>query len=316
MKLGMITDLPIEDYHAATAVSSSRLKDFHFRPLYYWRKHVARILPPDDTKALRDGRAVDAWMLDGPEVFARGYVVLPEDAPKKPTKAQLEAAKPSPATVSAIEWWAAFEAKAAGKTVLTSDDWKQILMLEAAARKSPEVWAALQGGQKQVTFRKSYGGAMPPIQARPDVWCPDGIPGICPTACIVDMKTAASLTDGEFGSFSASFDKAGYYRQAGFHVAVVTEVLLELGMTVPEEGIRVFYAVLEKDPDVGGAAQLYEADQEDVVRGFGEVKADLLALELCYKSGKWPGALGGVQRIALKPWRRRQIDAALEGEEV
>jgi hypothetical protein len=310
---GIISDEAIELYHQRIAVSNSRLKDFRFRPLYYWRKHVARILPPEDSKALRDGRAFDSYLLDGPALFSQNYVVLPVDAPKKPTKAQLEAAKPSPASVASMEWWAKFEGVSAGRTVLSQDDFAQILMLEAAVNKSPEVKAAL-AGQRQVTFRKDYGGSMPPVQARPDVWHPNGIPGICETPCFCDMKTTASLTDGEFGSFSTAVEKCGYYRQAGLAVALATELLP--ADQVPADGFRWFLAAVEKDADVGGVAQLYELEQEDIVRGYNEVKADLQELAGCYKSGIWPGALGGVQKIGLKSWARRRIDASLAGEEV
>lgn len=309
---GIIPDEPIELYHQRIAVSNSRLKDFRFRPLYYWRKHVACILPPDDSKALRDGRAFDSYLLDGPVSFIASYVVEPADAPKRPTKAQLEAASPSPAARASIKWWAKFDTFVAGRAVLSQEDFAQILMLEAAVNKSPEVKAAL-AGQRQVTFRKDYGGSMPPVQARPDVWHPNGIPGICDTPCFCDLKTTASLTDGEFGSFQSAVGKMGYYRQAGLAVALATELLPR--EQVPEGGFRWFFAALEKDKDVGGAAQLYELEQEDIVRGYQEVKADLLALGACYKSGVWPGTLGGVQRIGLKGWDRRRIDAALAGEE-
>lgn len=267
------------------------------------------ILPPDDTKALRDGRAFDSYLLDGPVLFHMSYVVTPADAPKKPTKAQLEAEKPTPAATELIRWWSGFMAHAGYRTILSQDDFKQILMLEAAVNKSPEVKAALSG-LRQVTFRKDYGGAMPPVQARPDIWCPAGIPGrpdICATPCFVDMKTTASLTDGEFGSFKASMGKHGYHRQAGLAVALATELLSP--EKVPTDGFRWFFAAIEKDPDIGGAAQLYELEQEDIIRGYREVKADLVALAECYKTGIWPGTLGGVQKIGLSVWYRKRIDA-------
>lgn len=311
---GIIPDEPIELYHQRIAVSNSRLKDFRTRPLKYWRKHVAKILPPDDSKALRDGRSFDSYLLDGPVAFVKSYVVTPADAPKKPTKAQLEAEKPTPAASALIKWWADFDAVVGERSVLSQDDFAQILMLEAAVNKSPEVKAALSG-LRQVTFRKDYGGAMPPVQARPDIWCPDGIPGrpdICATPCFVDMKTTASLTDGEFGSFRAAVRKCGYYRQAGLAVALATELLPP--EKVPVDGFRWFFAAIEKDPAVGGVAQLYELEQEDIVRGYNEVKADLVALAECYRTGVWPGTLGGVQKVGLSHWDRKRIDAALAGE--
>lgn len=308
IQLGKIYGEPIDVYHSVDAVSNSRLKDFRFRPLYYWRRHVARILPPEDSKALRDGRAFDCYLLDGPDVFAKNYVVLPEGAPKRPTRVQLEAKKPSEDTVAAIAWWSEFEAGAAGKTVLTAADFEQIKMLESACRKSPEVWVALQG-ERQVTWRVRFGNVLPPVQSRPDVWHPNGMPGICDTPCFCDLKTTASLTDGEFGSFQSAVEKGGYYRQAGLAVALATQILPPHER--PLDGFRWFFAAVEKDKDVGGAAQLYELDQEDIVRGYNESMEDLKKLRECYETGVWPGTLGGVQRIGLKAWRRKAIDEAL-----
>lgn len=52
-----------------------------------------------------------------PKQWPRRYAVLPADAPKKPTKAQLNAKKPSDDTVKAIAWWNDWTAANPGEIV-------------------------------------------------------------------------------------------------------------------------------------------------------------------------------------------------------
>ena len=66
----------------------------------------------DDTTALEFGRAIHCYILER-DVFEQTYIVLPEDAPKRPTKRHVEAAKPSPSTLEAICWWEEFDAQVA-----------------------------------------------------------------------------------------------------------------------------------------------------------------------------------------------------------
>lgn len=58
--------------------------------------------PP--SKAKEFGTLFDCLLLT-PKQWPKRFAVLPADAPKKPTKSQLNAAKPSPKTVEDIKWW-------------------------------------------------------------------------------------------------------------------------------------------------------------------------------------------------------------------
>ena len=69
------------------------------------------------SKAMEWGSIVDCLWLT-PDLFPEQYVVIPADAPKKPSVTQINAARPSPATVEAIAWWDNFNARAAGKTII------------------------------------------------------------------------------------------------------------------------------------------------------------------------------------------------------
>lgn len=57
-----------------------------------------------ESKSKEFGNVFDCLLLT-PQQWTRRFAVLPVDAPKKPTKAQLNAANPSPKTLEDIRWW-------------------------------------------------------------------------------------------------------------------------------------------------------------------------------------------------------------------
>lgn len=69
-----------------------------------------------ESKAKEFGTLFDCLLLT-PMQWPRRFSVLPADAPKKPSKAQLNAAKPSPKTIEDINWWAEWTKDNPGKIV-------------------------------------------------------------------------------------------------------------------------------------------------------------------------------------------------------
>lgn len=68
------------------------------------------------------GSLVDCLWLE-PEKFQDRYTVLPPDAPAKPTSRQINAKKPSDATIKAIEFWKNLESQ--NKTIITANEAKE-----------------------------------------------------------------------------------------------------------------------------------------------------------------------------------------------
>ena len=66
------------------------------------------------------------------ELWSNELVAIPADAPKKPTKAQLKAPKPTPQAKASIEWWADFSDRAGSALMLSEEEygrameWKQL----------------------------------------------------------------------------------------------------------------------------------------------------------------------------------------------
>jgi hypothetical protein len=70
-----------------------------------------------ESEDMKWGSLVDMLWLT-PEDFDKHFVVLPDNAPKKPTIAQRRAKKPTPAALDLISWWDRFESKSLGKTII------------------------------------------------------------------------------------------------------------------------------------------------------------------------------------------------------
>lgn len=108
-----------EQYDATQALNYSGAKELLKTPAHYQAYLTA---DREETKALRMGRLTHALVLE-PEVVASRFALLPGEAPKKPTKAQLEAKKPSDETLATIAWWSKFNADAEGKSIVDEDEW-------------------------------------------------------------------------------------------------------------------------------------------------------------------------------------------------
>lgn len=69
-----------------------------------------------ETKSMEFGTLYDCLLLE-PFQFSKRFAILPPDAPRKPSERQINAKKPSPATVEAIEWWKEWLANNPGEIV-------------------------------------------------------------------------------------------------------------------------------------------------------------------------------------------------------
>jgi hypothetical protein len=116
------------EYHAHPALGSTSIKTMATStPRSYWAKHVdPNRVPFIPTDAMRQGSLVDC-LITCPEEFNQKYVVIPDDAPKKPTSTQLSAKKPSDATVEAIQFWDNFN-NSVGERDVISQEWLDIAL--------------------------------------------------------------------------------------------------------------------------------------------------------------------------------------------
>ena len=113
------------EYFAHPALGSTSIKTMATgTPRSYWAKHVdADRQPFVPTEAMRQGSLVDC-LITCPDEFDEKYVLMPVDAPKRPTSTQLNAKKPSEATMEAIQFWHDFQAELGAREAI-SQEWME-----------------------------------------------------------------------------------------------------------------------------------------------------------------------------------------------
>lgn len=121
------TDASGKEYFEIPRFSNSALTNFKRSPRHY----LYHKKNPVTTAAMTIGSAFHCYILEN-EHFEKRYISLPDDAPKRPTSAQINAKKPSADTIAQIQWWNEFQPKCKGKELLAKDDIEMIKRMSEA----------------------------------------------------------------------------------------------------------------------------------------------------------------------------------------
>lgn len=281
MRFGKILDEPVADYHGGDAVSKTRLDVFRHNPELYRRIFVAKTTPkPEPTEAMTLGNACGCWVLEGVQAYTQRYIVQPEDAPKRPTKAQLNAKNPSVDSLKAMEWWGDFNRRADGKTILTRDDQQLVLHCHEALMRDPRWVELTKAGRPEVTFRIQ--GDRFPVQCRPDWWNDEGCALSDGYPYIVDLKTIAELPKDDPDHLPWHIAQFGYHRSAWMYPEVVANAL---GWPLDLPRPRFFLFFVEKEEPY--ATEMVELTETDVEVGEREVCDALVRLRRALETGVW-----------------------------
>lgn len=276
----IVENMPMLDYHAIDALSNSGLGELAQCPARYYAMKLDPNRPEEVEKPGHlHGNLAHCAFLE-PHEFANRYVCLPEDAPKKPTSAQWGAAKPSPASVEAMEWWKAFGEKHKGKRIISQDE------ADIAAKQAlnmydiPSVW----GGRSMQELIRNGGGRAEVSAFWNDpltgVACrcrPDMVVQINSRQCVLlDVKTYSSA---ERGEVVRQIARKGYFRQAahysiGYHLASGLEVVA-----------FIFVFVESTYPFLAGS---YALSEEFMQHGMAEQRALVDLYAECKRTGVWP----------------------------
>jgi hypothetical protein len=258
------------EYHAHPAYSATRLKAAATGTMLdYWASHVnpdrAPFVP---TEAMRQGSLVDCLETE-PHNFGSKYVILLPDAPKKPTKAQINAKKPSAETLYAIDWWEDFNAKLSGRDVITSEWYTTARAIIQRLRNDPvigPILAKFRSSQVPHFWTDSQGRE---CRYKPDLETEDGE--------LWDLKKARSANPRLFRaqSYQLGYDiqVGGHYRE-GFidrHRAEPTRI----GIIAYEWKYPYNCALLPCDD------AFIELGQQRREESFARIEA-------CKESGVWP----------------------------
>lgn len=258
MKPG-VYDMPPEEYHASPALSASFAKAL---TKYVPARARAEFLADRVTKAKALGTAVHTVMLgDGPDLVA-----IDGDGRTKAVKE------------------AKAEAVAAGKQVVTGDEYNQIHGMATSLREHVQAHTLLTSGAPERSLFWDEGGVA--CRARLDV-LPYPIEGR--RMLVPDLKTAAEADD---WSFAKSIGDYGYHQQADWYC----RGLRALGLA--EDPEFLFVVVESKDPYLVNVCAL-DNDAKEAGRVLNDRALRIFAQ--CTETGTWPGYPEKIARLGPTP---------------
>ena len=242
--------------------------------------------PPGETAAKRDGQLIHRAILE-PEEFDKTTVVLPEDAPNRPSIRQREAKKPSPATIEAIAWWSDFGKKHAGKAIISAEESREILNIIEAVWKDKEAGEILRNCKRRelaVFSRHESTGLL--LKSSLDLLTADD-------SEIWDIKTTV---DGEPEAYRRAVTNFGYHRQAAFYPGHFPR----LGLKRPAFG----HIIVEKEPPYMVSVRPF--DDESIEIGRAEVSALLHRIAHSQQTKSYPGYHTGRELTGLTYWKIKE----------
>ncbi|MBR2591626.1 MAG: PD-(D/E)XK nuclease-like domain-containing protein [Oscillospiraceae bacterium] len=252
-----------KEYRAVEAVSRSDLWYLSKTPLHY----KAHMDAPEDesTPALIFGSAQHKMVLE-PDEFDKEYAVLPSGIDRR--------------TKDGKAAYMTFMEKAAGRTIITEDQYMTILEMLAALKRNPVACELLHGEHEASFFWKDQEtGIM--CKIRPDVITSyDGKP------YLVDYKTTDSCADGHF---EASCRRYGYKLQAGMYTEGMFQTMLQ------EYG----FAFIAQEKTAPYAVRVYICDQDFINEGHDLFRTYMGTLKYCDETGDWYGYEGPGHEVSV-----------------
>lgn len=199
-----------------------------------------------EKKYLSLGSAIHALKLEGRDVFNSRFVCLPEDAPKKPTVTQRNAAKPSVDTQNAIYFWDLFESQNQGKTIMSAED-KEIV--EGCCKAIDEHPCVIKRGM----FKSgSFEVTIIYTDRETGIRCKSRLDNL-EDGFINDLKSTADSTP---WLFEKSIEKYGYATQGGsYSIAAAT-----VGADIREVRLCAVSTKAPFTPHVGMFSEAYLID--------------------------------------------------------
>lgn len=243
---------------------------------------------PDDKEesaALILGKAAHCLIL-GDEVFESSFIYVPGDAPPRPTSTQIAAFKRdgkwSEAAVSRAEFWEDFDARAAGRSMLTDTQVQKVIYMAENLRKNTLATEVLTGGLTEISmiWRDEATGVW--LKSRPDV-IPDA------AADFGDLKTYAPRTKSIKRAIHQAITDNGYVLQMSL-AQMGSEAVF--GQAATE---CVLVMAQSTEPYTVSVVRL---DEDTLYWGRCLIRQGIDTFAECMKSGHWPQPVEGVMDYA------------------
>lgn len=258
--------IPYEEYRALPGTSITGLKEIRRSPLHY-RYALAH---PKEAPPLRLGTAAHVATLE-PERFDRQFAIWSRRSEKSGNLCPRNG-----------QWWDAFQAENAGKSVITIDEAEHAMAIQKAVRSDPTAAKYLQAGDPEVTLQWT-------IRGRPCKGRADWITSIDERPFLVGLKTARDCRPFIFGNAAA---RLGYHLQWAYYFDGYDFIT----------GLQPGMVEIVVEPAPPYAVVVYEIPDEVIQQGRDEYMVLLEQLEDCERSKSWPGPAVGEQILTLPSW--------------
>lgn len=274
---GTYHDVPESEYRKASGICQTDLKEALISLKHYKHRIDSPPEPPSDDMV--NGTLIHSLVLLG----RKDYVVIPEVAPKKPTKAQIGAKKPSEDTLYAVKWWESFCAENAGKELVDGERAKIIEGTASAIELDRNASRILESkGDNEVAAFKIHERTGLLLRGRADRVCVDKLGRVV----IPDIKTVRfGFTSRD--AFSREILNRGYHIQAAFYTDLF-------------DADFFMFIVAEKEPPFDVA--VHSLGPRSIELGRRKYEELLTKVAECQKTGVWPGASPEITEIDLQEW--------------
>lgn len=284
--VGVLDGLDIEVYHAGAGISKSQLDQIDRSPGHFYAMSLSPNRPaPRERAGQLEGQLAHCAILE-PDEFDRRYIVLPEDAPRRPTEAQYRAKNPSPESVAAMEWWREFVVASGGKTVIKQEQYEVAWRQSDAVRALPDVREALSAGKTEQSAYWIDRATGVLCRCRPDFVHDCGSSGVV----LLDVKT---FNDASPSEFARQVARKAYHRQDAYYSDGYAQAS---GRPV----LAFIFVAVETDyPYFASATMLDDASRN---QGRLDYRRPLDTYARCLAKGEWPGYSTGIETISLPRW--------------
>lgn len=291
--LGLVEGMSLEDYLAVDALSATGLKLLARSPWHFHNR-----IEVDATPSMLRGTLAHCAVLE-PDAMATRYVVMPEDAPRKPSRLQWEAKNPSAESRAAMDWWEKFHDDNIGRMLVPHADYLVCQQQLEAVKREPELAALLRAGRGEVSVFWIDPATGIYCKARPD-WLP---PADGQRITPLDLKTCADESPSGFGRAAA---RLRYDLQAAHYTAGIEAV------TNLKVDKFAFGAVSNKPPVLAVAYTLTDEIRD---QGAEERRELMERLAWCRRENLWPAYGQGFQQLDFPAYAKAAGEVEVEWSE-
>lgn len=311
--------LPRELYDAMPGWNGSLLKIAYKRtPAHAWAAYRDPLAPQrEDTAAFRIGSLTHAAILE-PERFLAEYVVLPPDAPRRPTDKQLVDGKDSKPGTKANDawleaqvrkaWWDEFDTRTSGTEVISAADYDLVAQLSGKVLKHPGLQPffapdRIHGSQlNELTLTWLDPETGHRCKARIDA-----LRYLGQSLRAFELKSAQDGGPEPFGTAVVRYDyllAAAFYHDAIDHCrGAIAEALGGDRRLFDNLPIGFEYVVCEKEYPFLPAR--YEVDEDQLLIGRRQYREALDKVTTAEELGYWPGYDQAAVPLVLPVWFER-----------